>query len=314
MIRRLAAFLALALADGAASLAAAGVLTWAAQREFWGFDASDPEHWRYLDRAWQGPGISLDFAASFPAAIALWAALWWGMARAFRVARSAMPRDRRRASARPAPASWGGTSPEALRDWGLPVPSPDPTAVPEGAPDRVACAPGAPDALDELTAQTPAARTEDEGHALAVNAARERGFYAYPNPSGAPGFAVAGLAAGRILLIASFDAPGSWMADPGTCGAWFDEDGAEAPCPAAAAEAALAAFEAEHATALEGFEVYLVEAAVLVTAATIDDAEALAGLVDRGDGLPRLDETIQRADQALAVREDLAGYVRRKIA
>ena len=67
---------------------------------------------------------------------------------------------------------------------------------------------------------------------------------------------------------------------------------------------------------------------MLVTAATIADAEALAaeierrsggrvalaGLVDRGDGLPRLDATIQRADQALAVREDLAGYVRRNIA
>ena len=55
---------------------------------------------RYLDRIWQGPGISLDFAASFPAAIALWAALWWGMARAVRVARSAMPRDRCRALAK----------------------------------------------------------------------------------------------------------------------------------------------------------------------------------------------------------------------
>lgn len=111
-------------------------------------------------------------------------------------------------------------------------------------------------------------------------------------------------------------------------GAWFGADGAETPCHVAAAEAALATFEAEHATALEGFEVYLVEAVVLVTAATIADAEALpadvedrtggrmvlAGLRDRGDGLPRLEATIQRADQALAMREDLAGYVRRNIA
>ena len=155
------------------------------------------------------------------------------------------------------------------------------------------------------------------------------GFDAYPEPSGVPGFAVAGLAAGRILLIVPFDGTGEWGDDPGTgSGVWFGENRAEIPCPVAAAEAALAAFEAEHATALEGFEVYLVEAVVLVTAATITDAEALAadvedrtggrvvltGLRDRGDGLPRLDATIQRADQALAVREDLAGYVRRNIA
>lgn len=60
---------------------------------------------------------------------------------------------------------------------------------------------------------------EDEGHALAVNVARECGFYAYLDP-------------------------------------------------AASAEAALAAFKAEHTTTRQGFEVYLVEAAVLVTAAT----------------------------------------------
>ena len=122
MIRRLAAFLALALAGGAASLAAAATLTWAAQRELRGFDRRDPEHWRYLDRIWQGPGISLDFAASFPAAIALWAALWWGMARAFRVARSAMPRDRPGGAARP----------------GAARPLPRPRAGPRGVRARVA--------------------------------------------------------------------------------------------------------------------------------------------------------------------------------
>ena len=330
MIARLASFLVSGLAGGAAAVA----LLWTGQREIWGFDALDPEHWRYLEEAWQGPGIRLDFAASFLAAVLLWGALWWGMARAIRIARSAMPWDRRRARPPPAPASAAGTGPQALRDRvaapdAAPASPASPAPAPD-APDAEGSAPDEPDGHEEEDGeQAPPPGTADEGHALAVNAARERGFYAYPDPAGAPGFAVAGLAAGRILLIAPFDPPGRWTADPGTgAAAWLAEDGAEAPCPVAAAAAALAAFEAEHATALEGFEVYLVESVVLVTAATLEDAGALAaeiedrtggrvalaGLVDRGDGLPRLDGTIQRADQALAVREDLAGYVRRNIA
>ena len=73
---------------------------------------------------------------------------------------------------------------------------------------------------------------------------------------------------------------------------------------------------------------FLVEAVVLVTRATLKDAAelaravedrsggrvVLAGLVERGDGLPRLDASVERADPARATSGELASYARRRIA
>lgn len=73
---------------------------------------------------------------------------------------------------------------------------------------------------------------------------------------------------------------------------------------------------------------FLVEAVVLVTRATLEDAAelaraveergggrvVLAGLVERGDGLPRLDASVERGDPARATSGELASYARRRIA
>ncbi len=203
----------------------------------------------------------------------------------------------------------------------------------EGAPLRLgfvasfaaAAAVAAPPPEAAGPAPTPPARAA-AGHMLAVNAARERGFYAHGDPAAAPGFAAAGVAAGRILLVAPFDQPGRWR-DQGA--SWRRLDGeAEIPSPIRAAIAALDAFETAHGTALEALEVYMIEAVVLITAGRLENAPALAaeaaeasgsrlvlaGLAERGDGLARLEASILPAESTRAVPDDLASYARRAIA
>ena len=244
--------------------------------------------------------------------------------------------------ATPAPIASPALAPAAPVAAGTAAPLDEPPASPAATPAPIASpalAPAAPVAavppapLDEPPASpaaTPApiaspALAPETGHVLAVNAVRERGFYALADPTGAPGFAVAGIAAGRVLLVMSFDRPGSWRVEGAT---WCAVDGAATiESPVAGALAELDNFAARHGTALEVMDVW-VEAVLLVTAATLESAPALVdaveresagrlvlcGLINRDDGLPRIEASIHRVDPTRAVPEDLASYARRDIA